>query len=91
MVLNPVQVEGLVAFIYTIPIGIAFAITIRHYQRDRSRQSLFFTLAWFSYVIWGLSNAFAFSFNSKFSALLTSFWTIPLAFFTIISKRLNVL
>ncbi|OLS13089.1 MAG: hypothetical protein RBG13Loki_3290 [Promethearchaeota archaeon CR_4] len=50
MIFNPFQIQAIIAFIYTIPIFAAFGLMIRHYKLYKSRHSLFFTLAWFSYM-----------------------------------------
>lgn len=84
MALNPIQIDALTSFLFSIPIGIAFIITVNHYKQDRSRHSFCFMLAWLSYVVWGLCNSFMYSTSIEFFGYLTSISTIPLAFFTIL-------
>src|SRR4030043_598229 len=84
MVLNPVQIEGIFYLFLTVPIAIAFIITVHHYLRYKSRPSLYFAMAWLNYVIWGLANGFVFFLNVPIFGFIGAYITIPLAIFTVL-------
>nr|MDO8113191.1 hypothetical protein [Candidatus Sigynarchaeota archaeon] len=81
---TPYELDGLYYFICTIPIGVALVVTLQQYVKTRSRHSIFFALAWLSYMVWAILNVFMQAMLSMLATLLIAYSTIPLAFFLIL-------